>query len=106
MGFFKQSASLLNVTIFLYIFLTNHPTLIQSCEVLPGISDHKVVHVVSSVLVSYCRPKPRRILLWHIADFEIIKSSQALLQESNLTLATTISKWQVQEAGKKQREQA
>ena len=34
------------------IFLTNHPTLIQSCKVLPGISDHEVVHVLSSVLVS------------------------------------------------------
>ena len=38
------------------IFLTDHPTLIQSCIVLPGISDHEFVHVVSSVLVSYCRP--------------------------------------------------
>ena len=38
------------------IFLTNLPTFIQSCEVLPGISDHEVVYVVSSVLVSYYRP--------------------------------------------------
>ena len=56
------------------VFLTNRPTLIQSCEVLPGISDHEVVHVASSVLVSYYRPKPRRILLWHKADFELIKN--------------------------------
>jgi len=26
------------------------------------------------VLVSYYRPKPRRILLWHKADFEVIKN--------------------------------
>ena len=56
------------------IFLTNHPTLIQSCEVLSGISDHEVLHVVSSVLVSYHRPNPRKILLWHNADIEIIKN--------------------------------
>ena len=56
------------------VFLTNRPTLIHSCEVLPGISDHEVVHVVSSVFISYCRSKPRRILLWRKADFEIIKN--------------------------------
>ena len=32
-------------------FLTNRPTLIQSCEVFPGINDREVVHVISFVLV-------------------------------------------------------
>ena len=63
MGFFEQSVSPLDACDYiLEIFLTDCPIL-QSCEVLPGISDHEVVHVVSSVLISYCRPKPRKILL-------------------------------------------
>jgi len=72
--FFQTVNTPTRVDHILDVFLTNRPTLIQSCEVPPGISDHEVVHVVSSVLVSYCRPKPGRILLWHKADFEVIKN--------------------------------
>ena len=38
--------------------------------VLPGVNE--AVHIISSVLVSYNRLKPRKILLWHKADMEII----------------------------------
>jgi len=72
-GFFQTVNTPTRSNHILDVFLINCPTLIQSCEVLPGISDHEVVHVVSFVLVSYYRPKPRRILLWHKADFEAIK---------------------------------
>ena len=73
-GFFHTVNILTRCNHILDIFVINRRTLIQSYEVLPGISDHEVVHVVSAILYFCGRQKPRRILLWHKADFEIIKA--------------------------------
>ena len=55
------------------IFLTNRPSLIQSCKSLPGISDHEIVYVESDVSVKYQRPIRRKIWLWSKADLPSMK---------------------------------
>ena len=55
------------------IFLTNRPSLIQSCKSLPGISDHEIVYVESDVSVKYQRQIRRKIWLWSKADLSSMK---------------------------------
>ena len=45
------------------VFLTNRPSLIQSCKPLTGVSDHEIVWVDSDVSVKYQRPIKRKIWL-------------------------------------------
>ena len=52
------------------IFLTNKPSLVTSCKVLPGISDHNIVHVLSTVSATHKRLRVRKILYWHKADYD------------------------------------
>ena len=56
------------------IFLTNHPSLVESCEVIPGVSDHEIVLVKTLTKISHSKAKPRNITLWHKADFEAINN--------------------------------
>ena len=55
------------------IFLTNRPSLVQTCKSLPGISDHEIVYVDSGVSVNYQRPIRRRIWLRSKADLPSMK---------------------------------
>ena len=47
----------------LNIFLTNRPTLIGGCEILPGISDHEEVLTVAEVNGRFQKPVARVIRL-------------------------------------------
>lgn len=51
------------------IFVTNRPSLIESCESVGGISDHEVIITKSSILAQLCPSVGRRIYLWSKADF-------------------------------------
>jgi hypothetical protein len=50
------------------IFLTNRPTLINKGEPLPGISDHEVVFIDSSLKARRNRPPKRKVHIWKRAD--------------------------------------
>ena len=50
------------------IFASNRPSLIAHCSRLPGLSDHDIVMVESSVTPKPRRPVSRRIFLWSRAD--------------------------------------
>ena len=54
------------------IFLTNHPLLVESCEIIPGVSDHEIVLITSLTILSHSKSKP--ITLWYEADFETINN--------------------------------
>ena len=56
------------------IFFTNQPSTVESYDVIPGLSDHKIVSVTSFTSISYSKPKPRNIILWHKADFDAINT--------------------------------
>ena len=55
-------------------FFTNQPSFVESCEVIPGISDHEIVSIISLTSISHSKSNPRNIILWHNADFEAINN--------------------------------
>ena len=46
------------------IFMTNRPSLVESCEAIEGISDHEVVLTKSLTLAHLCPPARRYIYLY------------------------------------------
>ena len=51
------------------IFLSNYPSYVTSCEVIPGISDHDIVSITTSVSMPMSKPTSTSIFLWHKANF-------------------------------------
>ena len=47
------------------LFLTNRPSLIQRCELCPGISDHESLLNISDIISQSQRPVRREILQWN-----------------------------------------
>ena len=55
------------------IFLTNRPSLIETCNVVDGISDHEPVAVKSNLMVKLAPPPTRTLYVWSQADFSMIR---------------------------------
>jgi len=66
------------------VFFTNRPSYEYTCK-LAKISDHEIVYVTSAVDVELQKHIPRRIYLWHKADFDHIKSQANNLTDEFLT---------------------
>ena len=64
------------------IFLTYQPSFVESCDVIPGRSDHEIVSVTSITSISHSKPEPRNIILWHKADFEAINTLVAQFSDT------------------------
>ena len=54
-------------------FFTNNTSLINTCKVIPGISDHEAVFVESSLRPFVNKCTPRKVFQYHKADFHSIK---------------------------------
>ena len=50
------------------LFLTNRPSLVNRCTVIPGIADHDIVFVESPIYASRNKPTKRKVHLWKRAD--------------------------------------
>ena len=78
------------------IFCTNRPSLIDRCVPLPGISDHDIVLVDSSILPARKKPVKRKIYLWMTAnkpamDEDLTKFTQKLIEDNTTsTLVDTL----------------
>ena len=57
------------------IFMTNRPSLIESCTVMDGISDLEVVFTKSLIQAELSPPVRRHIYLWSKANFDQIRQS-------------------------------
>ena len=55
------------------IFLTNHPSLTNYCNSIPGISDHEAILTESNISVILHKPPSRKIFLWNRADPELVR---------------------------------
>ena len=55
------------------LFLTNRPTFVNKCKVIPGVSDHEAVIIDSDTKARRQRPAKRKIYLWKRADPDKIK---------------------------------
>ncbi len=56
------------------LYLTNNPTLIRSCDTVPGISDHEMLVVDSNISPPKIKPKPRKIFQYTKADWDKVRS--------------------------------
>ena len=68
------------------IFVTDRPGLVESCNVVDGISDHEVVLVTSLIAEDLSPPTRRNVYLWCQANFSLIK--QTALELCQQYLAT------------------
>ena len=57
------------------LFQTNRPTLVNRCEVIPGISDHEMVYIDSNISAKRQKPIKRKITLWKRADLDAVRDS-------------------------------
>ena len=72
------------------IFVTNRPTLIESCESVSSISDHECVLTKSLILAQVCPSVKRCIYLWSKADFNYIRQFiQSLCEDFVATYSST-----------------
>ena len=55
------------------VFITNRPSLIQKCKPVPGVSDHDIVFVESSISVGKSKTPPRKIFLWKNINLPALK---------------------------------
>ena len=55
------------------LFLTNRPTFVNKCKVIPGVNDHEAVIIDSDTKARRQRPAKRKICLWKRADPDKIK---------------------------------
>ena len=68
------------------IFATNWPSLVTKCTVIPGISDHEAVLIVSDISAKIKPPgtRTRKIFLWRKANFDSIKETIQQFSDSLL----------------------
>ncbi|WAR00573.1 RTJK-like protein, partial [Mya arenaria] len=55
------------------LFFTNNKSLINKCEILPGIGDHEAVFIESSLRPMEAKKCPRKVHLYKHADYNSIK---------------------------------
>jgi len=71
------------------VFLTNRPSLVKSCHVVPGISDHEAVVVESSISSAPHQHSLRTIYVWHKANITSIRSAIDQFSSNFFTLYST-----------------
>ena len=62
------------------LFLTNYPVLIQSTQVIPGLSDHDIVIIESKIKPLFLKQTNRKIPLYDEADWQSIADGLQLLK--------------------------
>ena len=55
------------------LLFTNNPSLVNHCEVIPGISDHEMVVADQEIKPVYNKRKPRKIFLYQKTDRQTFK---------------------------------
>ena len=69
------------------LYLTNNPSLVKSCETIPGLSDHDMLVVDSDLKPNYSKPKRRKIFIYKRADMEKIKQEMSELSSKITSIA-------------------
>ena len=55
------------------LYFTNIPSLVKSCETIPGISDHDMLVIDSDLKPTYNKPKRRKVYIYKGADMNTTK---------------------------------
>ena len=59
------------------IFLTNNTTVVNKCEVIPGISDREAVLIESSLRPMSVKVPARKVFIYRKANFDVIRDELA-----------------------------
>ena len=63
------------------LFITNRPSLMKSCTVSPGLSDHHMVVTQNYIIAQRRKPLPRKIYLWKRANYTMLKENVTNLEK-------------------------
>jgi exonuclease III len=76
------------------LFLTNQPSLVKSCNTIPGISDHNMIIVDTDLKTRYNKPKRREINIFKKASWDQIKTDIIALGTRIIQSKTSVEeKW-------------
>ena len=64
------------------LYFTNIPSLVKSCETIPGISDHDMLVIDSDLEPTYNKPKCRKVYIYKRVDMNTIKQNMTELTEN------------------------
>jgi len=64
------------------LYFTNIPSLVKSCETIPGISDHDMLVIDSDLKPTYNKPKRRKVYIYKRAEMNTIKQNMTELSEN------------------------
>ena len=68
------------------LYLTNNPSLVKSCDTVPGIGDHHMVVVDSDIMPSHVKKRSRTIYMFKRADIDKIKQKLTALSDTVLSM--------------------
>ena len=64
------------------LYFTNIPSLVKSCETIPGISNHDMLVINSDLKPTYNKPKCRKVYIYKGVDMNAIKQNMTELSEN------------------------
>ena len=64
------------------LYFKNIPSLVKSCETIPGISNHDMLVINSDLKPTYNKPKRRKVYIYKRADMNTIKQNMTELSEN------------------------
>ena len=71
------------------LFFSNNQSLVNRVDIIPGISDHEVVYVESSLRPSRAITPPRKVFCYNKADFDSLKTELRRVKEEFVSLEPT-----------------
>ena len=71
------------------LYFTNIPSLVKSCETIPGISDHDMLVIDSDLKPTYNKPKRRKVYIYKRADMNTIKQNSLNMTELSENIINT-----------------
>ena len=66
-------------------FCSNKPSLVKSCNAIPGLSDHEVIIADCLIKAKICKKVPRTIHQWSHADWDKLKADTTNFEDSYLS---------------------
>ena len=73
------------------LFVTNRPGLIQEVKVSPGISDHELIVIESSLVATLTESQPRTVYLWHQANWQALSENLSHFSNNFVSNYSTVT---------------
>ena len=70
------------------LYFLNKPSLVKSCKVIPGISDHNVVVVDCNIQAQISKKPPHKVYKWDKAPWDLIREKTVLFGENFIQNST------------------